>query len=1053
MCKRLVFLVVVLGLAAGAARANLVAYWPMNEGAGATVADASGNRHTGTIQGKPTWVDGPEGFGKALYYGGQNPAVGWVNCGTWDPSAGTGQLTVAFWVKYDGPVPGVWQGVVGKRDGSGDVWSIEVTADNHVAQFFTQGSWPYCGQRMLPTGVWTHVAVTFDGATMVFYIDGVETGRGGVSLGPKTDAGISIGCSIQGGGNGFHGAIDEVRLYDNALSAAEVKKISAPFPGATNPNPEDGAVLGTDAATLTWTPGPTAGLHDVYFGTTQDPPFIKRQRWTTYAVTALQPGMTYYWRVDEVDADQKTIYKGLPWSFTVGSLYASSPSPADGAGGLLPFGVLSWQVGNGAQKHHLYFGTDYSAVTARAAGTDKGLLTAPTFSAGDLRSATTYYWLVDEVPSSGPAKQGPVWSFTTENRTVAGKVLREWWTNIPGWTVADLRNDPRFPDHPTGAAYLDAFEGPVNWGDNYGSRLRGWLKPPQSGSYRFWIASQDNSELWLSTDTNPINAVKIAGVNSWTGVYEWGKESGQKSALIPLKEGRKYYIEAVMKGAIWSDHVEVSWQPPDDVQQVIPGSCVDTFILLPVQAWSPSPKNSAVGVNRSQSMLAWSAASQAAEHAVYFGTDKAAVMAATPSTANIFKGQQTSRTFQLPTLETGKTYYWRVDEINTDDPQSPWKGPMWTFTTADFVIVDDFESYSDADGQRIYETWIDGNTNGTCSQVGYSMPPSVERTIVHAGRQSMPFSYNNSDDPWYSETQRTWDTPQDWTGNNIDTLSLWYRCTSVAFLESPPGTIAMSAAGADIWNTSDEFRFAYKRLSGNGSILAQVESVGNTDGWAKAGVMIRESLEADSKFVMAVVTPANGVAFQDRSEEAGNCDNVQASGAAPYWVRVSRTGSTITVSRSADGSFWEKIGDVSSITMPMPNDIYIGLALTSHNSFQTTTAKFSNVATTGGVTGKWQTANIGTASVGNEPAPLYVILQDSAGHIATVHHPEDPYAVLKMDWTQWNIPLSSFTAVNMKAVTSMSIRIGAKVGATPGGRGTLYIDDICVIKPPATTGP
>ena len=91
MYKKLLYLVLVLVplVAAHTAVAELVAYYPLNEGAGTTTADASGKGHTGTMQGTPTWVDGPPGYGKALYFNGQNPASGWVNCGTWNPSAGT----------------------------------------------------------------------------------------------------------------------------------------------------------------------------------------------------------------------------------------------------------------------------------------------------------------------------------------------------------------------------------------------------------------------------------------------------------------------------------------------------------------------------------------------------------------------------------------------------------------------------------------------------------------------------------------------------------------------------------------------------------------------------------------------------------------------------------------------------------------------------------------------------------------------------------------------------------------------------------------------------
>ncbi len=117
MYKKLLFVFLVSLMAVSTAVAELVAHYRLDEGTGTTTADASGKGHTGTIQGTPTWVDGPPGYGKALYFNGQNPTSGWVNCGTWNPSAGTGQLSVAFWARWDGSMGSdQYQGLVSKRD-------------------------------------------------------------------------------------------------------------------------------------------------------------------------------------------------------------------------------------------------------------------------------------------------------------------------------------------------------------------------------------------------------------------------------------------------------------------------------------------------------------------------------------------------------------------------------------------------------------------------------------------------------------------------------------------------------------------------------------------------------------------------------------------------------------------------------------------------------------------------------------------------------------------------------------------------------------------------
>jgi len=131
---------------------------------------------------------------------------------------------------------------------------------------------------------------------------------------------------------------------------------------------------------------------------------------------------------------------------------------------------------------------------------------------------------------------------------------------------------------------------------------------------------------------------------------------------------------------------------------------------------------------------------------------------------------------------TDTTYYWRVDEANNANADSPWTGPLWSFTTANFLIIDDIESYNDIDegepgSNRIYVAWVDGYddpTNG--SQVGHLDPPFYEETIVHSGNKSMPMSFDNS--VGKSEATLTLTDKRDWTVNGVTTLTIWYRGTS-----------------------------------------------------------------------------------------------------------------------------------------------------------------------------------------------------------------------------------------------------------------------------------
>jgi endoglucanase len=161
------------------------------------------------------------------------------------------------------------------------------------------------------------------------------------------------------------------------------------------------------------------------------------------------------------------------------------------------------------------------------------------------------------------------------------------------------------------------------------------------------------------------------------------------------------------------------------------------------------------------------------------------------------------------------------------------------------------------------------------------------------------------------------------------------------------GTFTEAGSGADIWNTADGFRYVYQPVSGNVEIIARVASLTNTDNWAKAGVMVRQSLTAGSIHAITVVTSGNGIAFQNRTSTDGNSNHTAASGSAPYWVRLVVSGSTVTSYASSDGSSWTQIGSVS---LGLSGTYYVGLCVTSHNDGTLCTSTIDNVTVNTGTT-------------------------------------------------------------------------------------------------------
>jgi hypothetical protein len=243
---------------------------------------------------------------------------------------------------------------------------------------------------------------------------------------------------------------------------------------------------------------------------------------------------------------------------------------------------------------------------------------------------------------------------------------------------------------------------------------------------------------------------------------------------------------------------------------------------------NPSPAKGAVDVTQTP-VLTW-APGFGATHEVYFGADP---------TALELKGSGNlgSESYEPGQLEWNTTYYWRVDEANNANADSPWTGPLWNFTTANFLIIDDMESYNDIDegepgSNRIYLAWVDGYDNPAIngSVVGHpDGPPFAELTIVHSGNQSMPMYYYNA--VGKSEATLTLTSNRDWTVNGVNKLTIWHRGTSsnaaeqmYVVLNGSAGVdhedpAAAQAAGWNEWNID------LQAFADQGVNLANVDSI------------------------------------------------------------------------------------------------------------------------------------------------------------------------------------------------------------------------------------
>ncbi len=770
-------LVVLVG--AGDALGELVGYWKLDDGGGTKVLDSSGKGNDGTITNKPTWIAGVNG--SALEFHGLGAAGGggdYINCGSKASLDARGPISIALWIRPGADDPeGKATNTAPMAKAMDPDWNWQVRygwGSSKPYMSFTFNSspraWAYVNKN-LTRDEWCHIACSHDGKTLKCYLNGEQTDS--TPMGAIGGGNMPVLIGSDGWGCDWIGAIDDVRMYNHGISPGEIQAAMAvePILTAYAPTPRDGEMLAVTKTTLKWQPGDKAVAHEVYFGesldqigaaTTADTAvFFGRQTKAEFAIgaagnpipKALIPGKTYYWRVDEINGTQ--IWKGTVWTFQIQPATAWKPFPVDGMKYVDPNQDLSWEKGLGALYHTIYFGKSLDEVNN---ATENGAASAgASFEPETLALNTTYYWRVDEYQYMPPAPpmtyKGPVWSFTT--RGTGGGAKAQYFS---GMALA-------------GAPVLTRVEGTINgnWGsgevvaglsDNVSARWTADLEAPFTEAFTLITTADDGVRLWL--DGRLL-------IDNWVD-----QSATDRPVTVNLIAGQVYSVRMEYYENGGDAVAKLSWESPTLARQIIPQG----WLQLPGRATGPYPANTAVNVTQTP-MLRWIASGQAASQELYLGTDKDAVTNRTTPTARL-KADET--TYDPGALDWGKTYYWRVDEVNAAAADSPWKGVTWSFTTANFLVVDDFETYTDEAGERIFQTWLDGTGytepmvvqgNGTNAVVGHIDPPFAERTTVHSGFQAMPMDYNNVISVFYSEAERTWATPQNWTVNGMNTLVLF----------------------------------------------------------------------------------------------------------------------------------------------------------------------------------------------------------------------------------------------------------------------------------------
>ncbi|MHC4626564.1 MAG: LamG domain-containing protein [Planctomycetota bacterium] len=829
MCRKLIYLVsfvLVLSVSVNAS-AELAGHWQLDGNLDDLIGSANG-----------TFTGGAPGYGagmvnQALVFDGVDDYLELPLA----PSPTT--YTIAAWVK---PARTDSASIIARTSSSGTTthWShqLRITSSGVFEHYTWDGSARIVtGTTPIEADAWYFVAaIATNGGDVRLYVNGQEEGTA-TTVGTLWAAGdrYRVGSNSGNAMGWLEGMVDDIRIYDHILSEVEILGAMAGqvWPYAWGPAPADGAMLEDTWVNLAWRPGGYAVSHDVYLGDSFDDvndsvgDTFRGNQASTMLVAGfagfafpdgLVPGMTYYWRVDEVnDAEPNSPWKGDVWSFWVPPRKAYGAVPADKAQFVLSDVTLEWTAGFNAKLHTVYLGDNFDGVNNASGATAQ---TTTTFEPGMLEPDKTYYWRVDEFDPPATHK-GDVWSFTTlpEVQITDPNLVGLWrFDEGTGTTVVDwsghgnhgtLRDGPQWvlTGYNSGALEFDGK-------DDYVSVLLDasetehtaamWFRTTNANCGLLTVVQNDlgggghDRHIYLSAGRLMSRVwddetIAMTGVNLADGlwhhvVHTYGGSAG----------GQKLYADGVLQVSGTKAQSDFDWQERinigfsnDAAQDHFEGLLDEVHVYnkaLSAEeigslmagdtnlAANPTPARHATVDIRDIGSLSWSQGETAASHDVYFGTDMDAVGNADSGSPQ-FQANQAGTSLSLADLVEfgGGDYYWRIDEVESDGTVVA--GTLWKFTVPDYLIVDDFESYNDLAeddpaSKRVYLTWIDGygtTTNG-------AVAGNLDVPFMSQGRdsaQAMPLGYDNAGKT--SEATRTLVSRKDWTEHGVTKLVLWFR--------------------------------------------------------------------------------------------------------------------------------------------------------------------------------------------------------------------------------------------------------------------------------------
>jgi len=457
---------------------------------------------------------------------------------------------------------------------------------------------------------------------------------------------------------------------------------------------------------------------------------------------------------------------------------ATDPYPANRSDEIsIDVGKLTWTPGEDVTTHNVFMGTDVNSVTNATVADPMGTtlyqdLDVNNIDLARLEFGTTYYWRVDETPGNGPGK---VWDFETEPEAIP----LEWPEQIADVTaytpiVVSEEQEPNMTCNESGLDNADLHSNEINtmWlGYSEDPEDPAWIQYEFDKVYKFldlivWNYNEAYpSQDYGAKDVNVTYSLDGENWNALDSLVEFQKATGEEgyaaNTVVDMNNAVAKYIRLTFLSS-WTEEVYTG------------GLSEIRFMVIPTRATEPDPEDEDDNIAVDQ-LLSWKPGRDVAVHKVYIGTDANSVR---DGIVDIV--EETLEPNLLVSLDLGKTYYWKVDEVNEAEDFTTWDGPVWSFETADTLLIEGFEQgYNATDANAVWMTWIDGyNIDENGAEIGKGLDTPGLSGTEHSGNYSAPVTYDNTGSVAYSEVKaNSVDLPigrTDWSIGSPTALVIWF---------------------------------------------------------------------------------------------------------------------------------------------------------------------------------------------------------------------------------------------------------------------------------------